>query len=124
MANEITVTMRINVANGSLRHREEPGPIQVNQSGTTAAGGSQSIPTTAAGTAVSVGSVSTLGYAYFRNVDTTNFVEIGVQVGGTFYPLMRLNAGEAAITRLSQSTTVYARANNLAVNLQYYILSN
>lgn len=83
----------------------------------------QAIPTTAAGTAVTVAAlVATAGYAYFRNLDATNFVEIGVQVAGTFYPLIKLLAGEVAVLRLA-TVTFYARADTGTVNLLSSILA-
>lgn len=84
----------------------------------------QSVPTTAAGTALGIGLVTTVGWMYAQNLDGSNYVEIGVQVTGTFYPLVKLKAGEVALFRVSAAATPYARANTAAVNLAYRLYND
>ena len=43
------------------------------------------------------------GFCRVQNVDTTNFVEMGVWDGVSFFPLMDLLAGESYIIRLAAS---------------------
>ena len=66
------------------------------------------------------------GVFFFRNIDETNFVEIGITSddtsGGTFYPFLKLLAGEYAVGRLSNAT-IFAKADTAAVNLQFRMLS-
>ena len=66
------------------------------------------------------------GVYFFRNIDETNFVEIGVTSddtsGGTFYPVLKLLAGEYSVGRLSNAT-IFAQADTAAVNLQFRMLS-
>lgn len=62
--------------------------------------------------------VASLGVTMFENCDATNYVEIGVVVSATFYPSMRLLAGEAFPMRLSPAVTYYAKANTAAVKLR------
>ena len=82
-----------------------------------------SIPTTAAGTALTVAAaVGTKGWAYFRNVDATNFVDIGVQVAATFYPFARLMPGEECHIPLSPAVALFALANTAAVRLDYGVI--
>lgn len=64
--------------------------------------------------------VSTAGLARFENLDTTNYVEIGVLVSSTFYPFLKLKAGEFQFVRLGTSAP-YAKANTAAVRLDYEI---
>jgi hypothetical protein len=120
MANEITLQLKMTVAKGFLAHREDPGTLLVDMTGTNATGGVQAIGTS--GEALSVTDVSTPGYAYFRNLGPTNFVEIGTGTT-TFVAFAKLKAGEAAIMRLG-TTAPTARANTAPVNLQYYILAD
>lgn len=123
MANEITINLRMSVENGYLVQRFDPSGFSVTMTGTTADGAVQSIPTTLAGTLLGVTSVTTCGWSYFRNTDATNYVDIGVQVAGAFYPFVKLKAGEACVLRLGTNAP-YARANTSAVNLQYFILND
>jgi hypothetical protein len=80
----------------------------------------QSIGTGVGGVALDLGSVAAPGWAVFINTDATNYVEIGSFVGGTFYPLMKLLAGEAQMVRLAVAAP-YARANGASVSLFYII---
>ena len=121
MANEITLNLKMSVVKTYLDHEENPGTLSVNMSGSNAAGGSQSITTTAA--AIGVGSVTTAGYSYFRNLGPTNYLEIGTGTGTNFVAFMKLKAGEAAIARLGTNAPT-AKANTATIDLQYYILSD
>jgi len=120
MANEITLNLKIQVAKGDLSHVENPSTLSVDLTGTTAIGGAATVTTTAA--ALTMGSVSSAGYAYFRNTGPTNFVEIGTGTS-PFVPFLKLKAGEAAICRLGTNTPT-ARANTASIALQYYILAD
>jgi len=120
MAREITVNLKISTLKGDLNHTENPGTLFVDLAGTTAVGGAATVTTTA--TALTMGSVSSAGYAYFKNTGPTNFVEIGTGTS-PFVPFLKLKAGEAAICRLSTSAPT-ARANTASVALQYYILAD
>lgn len=125
MANEITSTFSLSCSKGSLSFsRSFTKQISLSASAPNVAGGTQAIATTAAGEAISLGDVATNGVAYFVNLDSANYVELGIQNGGTFYPLVRLNAGEGYPLRLSQGITPYARANTASVVLEYHIFDN
>lgn len=121
MANEISLVLRLTVEKGNFQQAINPGTLTVTMSGTTAAGGVQAIGTTAE--AIGVTDVSTCGYAYFRNTDATNFVELGTGTGGSFVAFAKLKAGEAAIVRLGTNAPT-AKADTATINLQYYILAN
>lgn len=124
MANEITASFAFRAAKGNLDvSKTVSGQFTLSASAPTASGGAQSIGH-AAHEALAVGDVSANGWAYFKNTDATNYVEIGVDVGGTFYPLIRLEAGEFALAPLSNSAAPYAKANTAAVVLEFYIISN
>jgi len=120
VADEITLNLKLAVSNGFLVQRFDPSTLTVTMTGTTAAGGAQTIATTV--TSLGITNVSTCGYAYFRNTDATNYVEIGTGTG-TFVAFAKLKAGEAAILRLGTNAPT-ARANTAAVNLQYFILQD
>ncbi len=123
MAQEITVTARLSVSKGFLVQKTDPGTILVDMSGTTAIGGAQDIGTSTNAEAITMSDVSSAGYAFFRNTDTTNFVEIGTGTGVSFVPFLKLKAGEAAVCRLGTNAPT-AKANVAAVKLQYYIIAD
>lgn len=66
--------------------------------------------------------ISTTGYAFFRNVSSANFVEIGMATGEYF---ATLKAGEFAWMRLNPAvTTLYAVADTAPVNLQVKVFND
>lgn len=119
MANEITVTSQLKVTNGN-QDFDKRVSITADQS---AAGGpapaQQNIGTTHE--AIVISELTNLGWALFRNLDSTNYVEIGVDVAAAFYPFVKLLAGESCVVRLSPAIAPYAKANTAAVKLEAYI---
>lgn len=123
MANEITVNVTLTCLNGSFRKEVRPAAIQVTQSTLGGVSSVQTIGTSEE--ALALGDVSTEGYAFFQNLDATNFVTIGSYTGGTTYnPVVKLKAGEFALLRLDSSQTFYAKADTASVKLWFEILEN
>lgn len=121
MADEISVTARLTVANGSLAFDRNVVRKQFDQTTARVSGGVQTIGT-GSHEALGVGAdISSAGYAFFQNLDATNYVEIGIDDTGTFEPLLKLEAGEVAVCPLT-TTGVYAQANTAAVELEFYII--
>ena len=118
MANEITANLQLIVKKGFLDERFAPGALSFDlaEAAPNVAGGSQLIGF-AAHEAVDIGDVGTAGWAYFRNLDAENYVEIGVEVAAAFYPLVKLESGEAAVFRLATDTP-FAKADTGDVVLQ------
>lgn len=127
MANEITVGASLAYANSAISIDsvvlaiKAPGTFSIN--GTKFVKNLMSVPTTAGGTAIPLGSVGTLGWAAFKNLDAVHFVELYNAVSGTKFG--RVNAGETIVFRFAQSVTAPAAiADTSAVNLEYLILEN
>ena len=127
MANEITVVASLTYVNAAIGVAS--ASLGINSPGKFTISGSKfvenifSVPTTAGGTALPIGSVGTLGWALLKNLDTVNFVSILNAVSGT--KLLRLNPGEVALFRFDQSVTAPAAiADTAAVLLQYMMLAN
>lgn len=65
-----------------------------------------------------------VGYIWFKNLDTTNYVELSMGTGGSFAGsrFAKLKAGETALFRTFKAAasdpTIYAQANTAACNLQ------
>lgn len=121
MANEIKATIQLTVAKGTLALTRS-SQRSIDMSGTNYTAGAQSIGT-GAHEALTLVDVSTAGYGFFVNTDTTNYVEIGRDSAGTFVPLVKLKPGEAALFRLA-STAPYAKANTAAVVLDWIIFAD
>ena len=116
MANEFTVTSSLKLVNGNDSYSRT---ISFNADQTSAGGPSPGV--TSIGTtheAVTPADLTNLGWAVFKNLDTTNFVEVGVQVSTTFYPFLKRLPGEQVQVRLSPSVSLFAKANTGAVRLE------
>ncbi len=128
MAGEIQLNTFLQIQNPATGGGFVGSEAQRQQSITQNAQGGYStiatIPTTAAGTALSTGSISTLGIVHFHNLDSTNFVEVGTNSANTFFPFGRLNAGEEFPFRFAQGIVPFARANTASVKLYYRLLEN
>lgn len=101
MANEITLSVNMQVTKDSLRYSFAPATANINLTGNAAAGGVQAISTTTE--ALALIDVTTRGMANFINLTAGTKVEIGVN-DGSFRPFGLLNAGEPAVLRLSAQT--------------------
>ena len=128
MSDEITVTCGVRLANGDLDDANI-GPysytIDQNTAKPVRVGGSQ-IVGFAAHEAIDIAGLTTLGVAYLRNRDPAggNFFEVGVDVGGTFYPLLRFNPGERFPLRFAQGITPYMQADTADVIVQREIFDD
>lgn len=70
---------------------------------------------------LALGDVTPTGFALFRNLDGTNFVELG-KVTATY--VVKLKAGEWSFLRLDTWSTIFAKANTAAVDLEYMLFSD
>ena len=129
MANEITITYSGQVKNGNFLDSLPSETLKINQNAVGGTMDVQTVTTTAA--AVPLNSVSANGICYAKNLDPTNYVEIGVYISSTFYPLIRLAAngvgnvsGEVAIFRVSPSATLYWKANTASCQVQLRLYQN
>lgn len=68
-------------------------------------------------TTIATGSISTLGVAVFENLDPSNFVKIGLDVGGTPAYFGKIKAGERYPIRLVPGITIKAIADTAAVKV-------
>lgn len=115
MSQEITNTSQ-------FTYRKNGAVITRNTSTTNDASGNgavqniQSIGTT--DETLDKGDVGTVGFLYAKNLDPTNYVDIGPD--GTSYPI-RLKAGEDCRTKWNGSA-VHAKANTAACLLDYVLI--
>ena len=121
MANEINVSATLSVRTGYLDSGSRPRSrsFTLNAASPAKSAGIASIGF-ATHEAIPLGDVATNGWARFENVDATNYVEIGIVVSATFYPVIKLKAGEFTVVRLGTSAP-YAKANTAAVKLDFEI---
>jgi hypothetical protein len=92
---------------------------QLDQAAVGAASGVQPIGTSEE--TLSSGDLTTEGWLFMRNLDLTNYIQVGFSTG--VYGI-RLEAGECAMFRAEPGATVYLKANTAACNLQYQWLED
>ena len=126
MANEIAYAIQMRLANvvSGLSDTYSASGLKADQAVALLVRNVQTISTGAGGDVLDLGSVVTPGMAVFVNLDAANYVEVGIQLTGTFYPFLKLNFGEQAGPMRLGVAAPYARANTLAVKLFYIVYNN
>jgi hypothetical protein len=124
MADEISIS-------GAMTYRKTPGrtysvtetAATFNVTGRKAIQAEQAIGTAAGGEAIGLGDLASLGRAFFKNLDSTNYLEILDAVSGT--AILKLKAGEWSLFRFGSGVTApAAQANTGACNLEYLIVED
>lgn len=136
-ASEITVNWTFSATKGGLAlNRNISRQFNISNANPAVSGYTISVTTNAAGTPISAGAVTSNGWGWVMNVQTgtpTNVtsgaysIDIGTQVSGTFYPVLRLYPNEGFPLRFAPGTTNYARSNsgtNTALILECPIIDN
>jgi len=118
MANELSVSARISFSKSNARvSRSDTELIDVTGSEFTHQ--VQVIGTTEE--QIEQGAdVGTPGYLWIKNLDATNYVEIGSTTG--VYDI-KLKAGEIALYR-HNSATIYAKANTASCRVEYILVED
>jgi len=117
MANEISITARLDVENGNYK----PGPLSFanvadDQAAQGAAGDVQEIGTTEE-TLVSTG-LTNKGWLIMRNLDDTNYVEWGFSTG-VYGGKLDPGGSGIALFKTGTGTTIYMKANTGACKVQF-----
>lgn len=115
MANELTITAALEYEKGGIAQRiYESKTITVT--GTEVSNHIQSIGTTEE--AVAVSDIGTQGYIYAKNLDSTNYVTLGL-TGGL---AIKLKAGELALFRAAGA--MYAKADTAACRVHFIVIED
>lgn len=67
---------------------------------------------------LALGDISTIGWIYLKNMDSTNYISVGSD--GTLYPI-KLKAGEFCLCRWN-AAAIHAKANTGACNMEYILI--
>lgn len=120
MADEITITARMSLSNNALAFTQNKVNQKYDQSTAEFDAGTQNIGTSEENLSVTV---TTPGYLYLENLDSTNYVQWGQDNSSTMQTVGRLKAGEIALFRVDSGQTVRMQANTAAVDI-YYVMFN
>lgn len=120
MANEITVTNGLRVEKGSLRVTRDVIATQYDLSGGRVQFTVQNIAVTA--TNIDTGDLTTAGWAMFRNLNATHFVDVGPLDGSnSLVSFMRLQPSERQGPIRLNNLSIAAIANTASVDLEVVI---
>ena len=116
MANEIKASVRLSVTKGNLKLAYGGTTLAEDMAGSKGGNpGTVNIGTSAE--LISLGDITSAGYCYIRNLDATNYVEIGPTSGGALVPMLRLKAGQEALMPLTPSVALRGQANTAACDV-------
>jgi hypothetical protein len=125
VAKEITVNCSLSVNNGNYSESFSSGSPQFDQTTQLAAAGIVEVGT--AVETISLGEITTAGYAVFRNLSTatagTAYIALGAYVGTNLHEFVSLRRGQPSILPLTPGVTVAAKAYGQANKLRYIILA-
>jgi hypothetical protein len=125
MANEINLAMSLRVRNGNADESFSVSGAQFNQSTQGSVGGIVQIGTNVE--TLSLGDVTTAGYAAFRNLSTatagTAYIALGAYDGTNIQEFVHLRRGQPALLPLRSDVTVAAKSYGTASSLRYVIFS-
>ena len=124
MANELRYGLNMALTNGLLLDSFNVSGLAANQSSQKLVRNVQSVGTVLPGDSLDFGGVVNPGLAIFINLDTANWIDIGIGVDGTFWPFIHLLAGQHSVPMFLGTgigTPIYALANTAPVKLFYII---
>ena len=92
---DVTVTAHIRVNKGNIKSNSPSRTFTKSLTGSDGpTPGSFDAVSTGQGTTVDLSELTTPGVFFIKNRDSTNFVELGVEVSSTFHALLRVGPGE------------------------------
>jgi hypothetical protein len=121
MADEITITLRLQCRNGAFTFDKSMTGIQLDQA--TARGGNPGVVNI--GTSeedVAFGDLTDPAYILIRNLDATNYVEFGMSDAGTMKSIGKIRPGGVALFERMTGKTLRMKANTAAVDVEIYAL--
>lgn len=120
MANEIQLNIYGSVANGNFKTVFDGNGQSITQA---AIGGTSGVLSLTTGdTALSLGSVTTEGIMFLKNLDGTNFFTWGPNNSGAILAIGKVLPGESFSFRLKPGVTFRLQADTATVKVQYLLL--
>ncbi len=118
MANEIKIKTTLTADNGfSASHVTS---VSANQTLAGSVLKRQTVPTS--DTVISLTGVTTPRMISIKNLDATNYIDIGPTVGGAIAPCARLLFGEPLVMPLTPSVVLRGQAHTASVTIEYFIV--
>ncbi len=122
MADELTISLNINYLKDKVAIQRNISQ-KVTVSGADYSDQTQDVGHSAHEALAINSDIGTAGQVQIRNLDITNFVEVGLEVAATFYPLLKLKPGEVQLWRLSTGAP-FVKANTATVKIQALVFED
>jgi len=119
MADEITINSGMSLIKSNLKSALVRNDYTADQTTGRCYEDVQNIATTAGGEVLAVGSISTVGWAYFKNLNATNFCKVGPEAAGAIVDTIKILPGETAGPMKMATNTIRAIADTGAIDLWY-----
>jgi len=123
MANEVTLSLSVAVANGNHNETFSASGLKFDQAAQGSHGQIVNVGTSVA--TLSIGAVSAAGYAGFRNMSTatsgTAYVAIGSYDGTNIQEFCKLVRGAAAVVPLVPTITLAAKSYGTTGRIRYVV---
>lgn len=120
MAGELKVTLQATLTKSNLKGSWNNGQQSIDVATTGDFAPSLSIGTSEE--AVTFTDVSSLGWLFMKNLDTTNYVDWGPESGGAMVAIGRMKAGEEAAFRCKPGITLRLQANTAACRVKFWMI--
>jgi len=120
MADELSYAMQVTYTHNGRTLQLPATTITVDVTGNNIVSGVM-LATVASAVAVPIGAIGTSGFAVFRNLDATNYVNIGVDSAGLVVQT-KLLAGEQCMMRMTAAP--YVQADTADCLLSYTVIEN
>ncbi len=118
MANELSLSVRMRLANGDLKKSFSSGNLSIDVAGVNVIDNVQNVGTSEE--AVLLGDSAAGGYMIAQNLDATNYVQIRPNTGVAALP--RLLPGDVAVFRIDNDAVPYVIANTAACNVRFIVI--
>jgi hypothetical protein len=116
MANEISVSQTLRYSKSGVSASQATS-FSADQSGDKYQAGVQIVGATEE--SLDKGDIGTIGYIAFKNLDTTNFFQMGITTG--VYSIKCL-AGKGGVVPWNSSTAPLVKANTAPVEVEYLMI--
>jgi hypothetical protein len=120
MANEIQLTIKGTLDNGTLEDRFDPGAQRYDQATQDAAG--DVIAATVSEQNLTI-PVTTPGYCFLRNLDTVDSIHFGPNLAAVLIAFGKLGPGQLACFPLDASVTIRFKSSANTPKLQWKVWS-
>jgi hypothetical protein len=123
MANELRYNFSVSMSNGGAKDSYSVNNMALDQSVDHLCRNVVTLVNGGAHSLLDLADVATVRMAVFSNLSATGTVQVGVDVGGNFYPFLSIPPGQQSGPILMGTSAIYAKAVTDDADLFYILYS-